>query len=263
MRPFATLRTARHFRTLLLGTTAALAASSAIPTTAAAAPVIAARVSAPTTAKATHALAPQAASALETLSQNVSHMSDPRALESAVSAYYAYQAAHPNEIKTPYLYFVDFGQSESAQRGYVFDMQNLKVVDGPFTVAQGSGSGAGVPARFSNEARSRSTSLGLYVTGNTYAFTGHSGGQPYNSVAVRLIGKSQGFNDNAFARGVVAHGAPYVTPNRAGKSQGCPAMERDRAERLLPKLANGSVVFLFAPNGNWMARDQWVNAHAN
>ena len=253
MRPFATLRTARHFRTLLLGTSAALAASSAITATAAAAPVIGAA----------HASAAQTASTLGALTQSVSHLSDPRALESAVTAYYAYRAAHPNEIKTPYLYFVDFGQSQSAQRGYVFDMQSLKVVEGPFTVAQGSGSGSGVPARFSNEARSRSTSLGLYVTGNTYAFTGHSGGQPYNSVGLRLIGKSQGFNDNAFARGVVAHGAPYVTANRAGKSQGCPAMERDRAQRLLPKLANGSVVFLFAPNSDWMARDQWVNAHAS
>jgi hypothetical protein len=262
MRPFATLRTARHFRSLLLGTTAALAATSAISATAAAAPASIARVTAPTTAKIKHS-GTQTAAALEALTPNVSHLSDPHALESAVTAYYAYQAAHPDEIKTPYLYFVDFGQSQSEQRGYVFDMQSLKVVEGPFTVAQGSGSGSGVPTRFSNEARSRSTSLGLYVTGNTYAFTGHDAGQPYNSLAVRLIGKSQGFNDNALARGVVAHGAPYVTANRAGRSQGCPAMEPDRAQRLLPKLANGSVVFLFAPNSDWMASDQWVNAQAS
>jgi hypothetical protein len=234
-----------------------------IPAMAAAAPVNGAHVTAPATVKTAHVATAQATSALEALTQDVSHLSDPRALESAVNAYYAYQAAHPNEIKTPYLYFVDFGQSQSAQRGYVFDMQSLKVVEGPFTVAQGSGSGSGIPARFSNEARSRSTSLGLYVTGNTYAFTGHNAGRPYNSVAVRLIGKSQGFNDNAFARGVVAHGAPYVTENQAGKSQGCPAMQPDRAQRLLPKLANGSVVFLYAPNADWMARDQWVNARAS
>ena len=72
------------------------------------------------------------------------------------------------------------------------------------------------------------------------------------------MGVSRGFNDNAFTRGVVAHGAPYVTPNKAGRSEGCPAMEPTRAERLLPELANGAMVFLFAPDQKWMAADPWV-----
>ena len=65
------------------------------------------------------------------------------------------------------------------------------------------------------------------------------------------------------ARGVVAHGAPYVTPTQAGRSQGCPAMEPARAEKLLPQLADGGMVFLFAPDANWMTKDQWVTASAN
>jgi hypothetical protein len=36
-------------------------------------------------------------------------------------------------------------------------------------------------------------------------------------------------------------------------------MEPARAARLLPKLANGSVVFLFAPNAGWMSADHWAN----
>ena len=75
---------------------------------------------------------------------------------------------------------------------------------------------------------------------------------------MRLMGVSDGFNDNAFARRVVAHGAPYVTPNKAGRSEGCPAMEPARAQQLLPKLADGGMVFLFAPDQNWMARDPWI-----
>jgi hypothetical protein len=35
-------------------------------------------------------------------------------------------------------------------------------------------------------------------------------------------------------------------------------MEPDRAERLLPKLADGGMVFLFAPDADWMARDPWI-----
>src|SRR6185295_15632490 len=126
---------------------------------------------------------------LNALMSAVRGLSHPRALETAFNAYYAYKAQHPNEVTKPYLYFVDFGQPANAQRGYVFDMSMLKIVEGPFTVAQGSGSGSGVPTRFSNVAKSKATSLGLYVTGSTYAFSGHSGGRPYNSVGLRLNGK--------------------------------------------------------------------------
>jgi len=52
-----------------------------------------------------------------------------------------------------------------------------------------------------------------------------------------------------------------VTPNKAGRSQGCPAMEPSRAQRLLPKLAEGAMVFLFAPDNHWLSRDPWVTAN--
>jgi hypothetical protein len=74
---------------------------------------------------------------------------------------------------------------------------------------------------------------------------------------------SDGFNDNAENRRVVAHGAPYVTPTKAGRSEGCPAMEPARAKRLLPEIANGAMVFLFAPNENWIENDPWINASAS
>lgn len=203
-------------------------------------------------------------SALAALESAVRPLSSPEALDDAFKAYFEYKTAHPDDVKKPYLYFVDYGLPSTTTRGYVFDMNSLTIVDGPFTVAHGRGSSTsqyGVPTRFSNGSGSAETSLGLYVTGDTYAFTGHSAGHLYHSIGLRLIGESKGFNTNAFARGVVAHGAPYVTPSKAGRSEGCPAMEPDRAERLLPKLAHGSLVFLFAPNSNWLAGDPWVNAN--
>ncbi len=201
--------------------------------------------------------------AVSTLESMVRPLSSPEALDDAFKAYFEYKSAHPDDVKKPYLYFVDYGLSSTTMRGYVFDMDSLKIVEGPFTVAHGRGSSVshyGVPTRFSNGSGSAETSLGLYVTGDTYAFTGHSGGSAYHSIGLRLDGVSKGFNTNAFARGVVAHGAPYVTPTKAGRSEGCPAMEPSRAERLLPKLAHGSLVFLFAPNATWLAGDPWVNA---
>jgi len=192
----------------------------------------------------------------------VKGLSRPEALTTAFKSYFAFKSAHPNEVKKPYLYFVDLGLPATAKRGYVFDMEKLQIVDGPFTVAAGRGSqkDGGTPTKFSNAAKSAASSLGLYVTKALYAFSGHSGGRAYNSVGLRLDGKSTGFNDNAMARGVVAHGAPYVTPNKAGRSQGCPAMEPSRAAKLLPKLADGAITFLFAPDKNWLSRDPWVTS---
>jgi hypothetical protein len=193
----------------------------------------------------------------------VQPLSRPVALESAFKSYFAYKAAHPEKVHKPYLYFVDYGLPSTEARGYVFNMNSLTIVDGPFTVAHGRGSSVsqyGVPTRFSNASNSHATSLGLYITQATYGFNGHAGGQAYSSIGLRLQGVSTGFNDNALARRVVAHGAPYVTPTKAGRSEGCPAMEPSRAQKLLPKLAEGAMVFLFAPDENWMSRDPWLTA---
>jgi hypothetical protein len=202
--------------------------------------------------------------ALAAFTGAVKPLSRPEALESAFRSYFAFKAAHPEQVRKPLLYFVDYGQPNTAKRGYVFDMEQMRVVDGPFTVAAGRGSAErnGVPTKFANGSGSHATSLGLYVAKSLYDFSGHAAGRRYSSVGLRLMGVSTGFNDKAFARGVVAHGAPYVTPSKAGRSQGCPAMEPERAERLLPKLAEGGMVFLFAPDQNWLSRDPWLTSSA-
>lgn len=190
-------------------------------------------------------------------------LSDSRALTGAFKSYFAYKSAHPDQVRKPFLYFVDYGLPSTTARGYVFDMDLLKIVDGPFMVAAGRGSSAnqsGIPTHFSNASGSNATSLGLYLAEETYAFHGRTGGRSYGSIGLKLEGVSEGYNDNAMARKVVAHGAPYVTPTKAGRSEGCPAMEPSRAQKLLPILSNGAMVFLFAPDDRWLARDQWVTA---
>jgi hypothetical protein len=203
--------------------------------------------------------------ALAAFAGAVRPLSRPEALEKAFQSYFAFKTSHPDEVRKPFLYFVDYGLPSTSPRGYLFDMDALKVVDGPFTVAHGRGSSTtqyGVPTRFSNASGSASTSLGLYVAKALYDFHGHASGQAYSSIGLRLMGVSNGFNDNALARGVVAHGAPYVTSSKAGRSEGCPAMEPARAQRLLPKLAGGGMVFLFAPDENWLTRDPWLASAA-
>jgi hypothetical protein len=205
----------------------------------------------------------KSAAAVRAFAAAVRPLSHPKALDLAFHSYFAYIAAHPDDVKKPLLYFVDYGLPSTEPRGYIFDMRALTILEGPFTVAHGRGSSQtqyGVPTRFSNASGSAATSLGLYVAESTYAFHGHTGGRMYSSMGLRLKGVSGNFNDNALARGVVAHGSPYVTGDRAGRSEGCPAMEQERARRVLPELADGGMVFLFAPDQEWMADDPWVAA---
>jgi hypothetical protein len=201
-------------------------------------------------------LSTKTGAALRALETAVRPLSHPKALETAFRSYFAYTTAHPDQVTKPFLYFVDYGLPSTQPRGYVFDMRTLSVVEGPFTVAHGRGSSTsqyGVPTKFSNASGSAMTSLGLYLAQGLYSFHGHAGGQAYSSIGLRLQGVTPGYNDNARARGVVAHGAPYVTPTKAGRSEGCPAMEQQRAQRVLPELANGAMVFLFAPNAKLLA----------
>ena len=203
-----------------------------------------------------------AEAAFEALSRHVARASHPEALRVAFQAYFNYLQANPALVKKPYFYFVDLGLDNRTARGYVFDMEALTLVEGPFTVAHGRGSSSardGVPTSFSNRPGSNASSLGLYPAQATYTFRGKSGGRAYRSVGLRMRGESGDFNGAARARGIVAHGAPYVSRNAAGRSEGCPAMELERAQRLLPLLANGGVVFLYSPqDARWLREDPWA-----
>ena len=267
------MSTVRYLNVLVGASATLLVGSQLMPGTDQSGPVLNAAVAfvspAPSTTDSSRApskasaIASVTKAALEAFTGAVRPLSRPEALQDAFRSYFAYKAAHPDEVRKPYFYFVDYGLPSTTPRGYVFDMSSLKVVDGPFAVAHGRGSSAskyGIPTRFSNRLGSAATSLGLYLTAATYAFRGSASGHSYRSIGMRLLGVSRGFNDNAFVRRVVAHGAPYVTENTAGRSEGCPAMEPSRAKRLLPELSDGGMVFLFAPDPKWMNQDPWVAA---
>jgi len=200
--------------------------------------------------------------ALRSLAGQVARQSHPLALRYAFEAYFNYRSAHPELVRRPYLYFVDFGLDGGTPRGYVFDMDRMVVVEGPFPVAHGRGSGregGGVPTRFSNTRGSNATSLGLFLAQETYVFSGRTGGRSYRSVGLRLRGVSGRFNSAARDRGIVVHGAPYVTASSAGRSEGCPAMAESLARKLIPRISDGGLVFHFSPHDpSWMRGEPWI-----
>jgi len=204
--------------------------------------------------------------AYATLRAHVARASHPEALRSVILAYHNYRAANPSAVRKPYLFFVDLGLDNRTPRGWVFDMDRMRLVEGPFHVSHGRGSSPSrdaIPARFSNTPGSHMSSLGVYLAQETYAFSGRMSGRAYRSVGLRMRGESGRFNNAARRRGIVAHGAPYVGSAGAGRSEGCPAMEQERANRLLPRIANGGVVIVYSPNDRaWLSGDPWLNAAA-
>jgi len=123
-------------------------------------------------------------------------------------------------------------------------------------VAHGQGSGDNVPTHFSNEADTHATSLGLYVTEDTYIGK--------NGYSLRLNGLDKGFNDNALERAIVMHGAPYVNPNaigslgRLGRSWGCPALRPAIAKDVIDHVKGGSLVFAYYPDQNWLKSSKFL-----
>src|SRR5687768_16870110 len=159
----------KYVGNVLIGATAVVFAGGAyvLPDHATNGPVLTAAVElvAPK-AEPASGLATMTSTAVSAFAGSVKKMSHPSALEDAFRSYFAYKTAHPEDVKKPYLYFVDYGLPSTTPRGYVFDMEQLRLVDGPFMVAHGRGSAAderGIPRRFSNQNGSAATSLGLYL----------------------------------------------------------------------------------------------------
>lgn len=136
---------------------------------------------------------------------------------------------------------IDYTQPSSSPRMYVFDVQSGAVERHPVTHGSGSGDHRNA-TQFSNEPGSFQTPTGAFLTALS---TDHS-----RRVGFRLVlSGAERANANAEARGIVMHGAWYARDSYLrqngflGRSQGCPALDPQRARELLPRLAGGSLVY--------------------
>jgi hypothetical protein len=142
------------------------------------------------------------------------------------------------------LAIVDYTRPSQERRLWIFDLQQKKVLFEEF-VAHGKGSGLDVPDEFSNHEGSHQTSLGLFVTDETY--------QGGNGYSLRLRGLSGQLNDRALERRIVMHGARYVDPEKArrfgrlGRSYGCPAVRPQVARPIIDTLKEGQFLYAYGP----------------
>jgi hypothetical protein len=158
-----------------------------------------------------------------------------------------------------HLAVIDYSLPSTKPRLWVFDLQRGRLMFQEL-VAHGRNTGDGTAERFSNVEGSKMSSLGLYQTTETYYGS--------NGYSLRLRGLDPGFNDNALARAIVMHGAPYVSQaiadrlGRLGRSWGCPAVRPEVARTVIDTLKGGSLLFAYYPDRKWLAESPFFKCDA-
>jgi hypothetical protein len=159
-------------------------------------------------------------------------------------------------LRPDYLTICDFSQSSKQKRLYLIDIINNKIVLNTY-VAHGRNSGGEYATRFSNNPSSLQSSLGFYVTKNTY--TGEHG------LSLRVEGLEPGFNDKAARRAIVIHGADYIEDgwlhrsSCMGRSYGCPAVPQKESNAIIQTIKNGTCLFIYHPSRKYLQRSKILN----
>lgn len=195
------------------------------------------------------------------IEQEVQHLSSidpdlkPEVLKMALNAYKT--ALDQGAVKKQLLTVIDYSLPSSKQRMWIFDLTKDELLY-KLNVAHGRNSGMTTPNHFSNRNSSKESSLGTFVTKDTYI-----GSKGYS---LNLQGLEKGFNDHAYSRRVVIHGAWYVEPDfikkagRAGRSWGCPSIAKSLAKPVINAIKGGSVIFAYYPDKKYLSNSEFIVA---
>lgn len=179
---------------------------------------------------------------------------DPKVWGLAIKAYN--NAVQRGYIRNQTLTVIDFTRPSSQKRLWVVDLQNKKVLMSTL-VAHGKHTGGLYAKYFSDQPGSQASSIGLYLTENTY--------QGSHGLSLRLRGLEPGFNDKAESRAIVIHPAWYATQDfarshgRLGLSWGCPAVSPQISTPLINQIKNGSAVFAYYPDKKWLNSSRFLS----
>ncbi|MEZ5015512.1 MAG: murein L,D-transpeptidase catalytic domain family protein [Flavipsychrobacter sp.] len=150
----------------------------------------------------------------------------------------------------------DFTLSANTKRMWVIDLEKKKVVLNTH-VSHGQASGKEYAQVFSNKTGSHKSSIGFYITAETY-----SGKHGYS---LRLFGMDKGFNSAAYNRDIVVHGASYVSTefirgNQClGRSWGCPAVSNELSEELINTIKDNTCLYIHFPEARYLKSSLWLN----
>jgi L,D-transpeptidase catalytic domain len=153
----------------------------------------------------------------------------------------AWRAQHRPTSNPRYWAVINFDLHSAKPRLFVFD--RVARATGAYLCAHGKGSEGptddGYASVFSNVDGSNCSSLGVYSCASTYV--GKHGRSLY-------LDGLEATNSNARHRHIVLHWAEYVSPStiakygRIGRSEGCPAVEKQHVTTIIDALLGGSLL---------------------
>jgi hypothetical protein len=136
-------------------------------------------------------------------------------------------------------------------------MENNKVLFHSL-VAHGQKTGGEFATKFSNKVNSHQSSLGFYVTGETY--------YGKNGLSMFIDGMEEKFNSKARDRYVVMHGANYANPEfinklgRLGRSYGCPAIPTALTQDVIDTIKGKSVLYIHSTDKTYLSESKMIQA---
>lgn len=153
------------------------------------------------------------------------------------------------------LTIIDYSLPSTSERLFIIDVKNLHLLKESL-VAHGKSTGDLYPESFSNKIQSHQSSLGFFITENTY--------EGKHGYSLRLNGIEKNINDNAKERSIVIHGADYVSESyiqkygRIGRSFGCPALPVEQNKQIIDLIKNNTCLFIYFPANDYLKKSQLV-----
>ena len=151
---------------------------------------------------------------------------------------------------------IDFTKDCNSKRFYTIDLEKMKIVYYTY-VAHGKKSGERMATSFSDAVESNKSSIGFYITGNTY-----NGGNGYSLI---LHGDEKGYNSNLAKRSVVVHAADYANEEyiarngRMGRSLGCPALPENIYKQVIETIKEKTMIFAYYNDAKYLKTSKYLN----
>ena len=158
-------------------------------------------------------------------------MVDYTAFEQAITGAQAIERRNKDIIT-----LIDFTKPSTEERLYVLDIRHKRLLFSSL-VSHGKNSGGNYATSFSNKVNSYKSSLGFFVTENTY--------QGKNGYSLVLNGLEKGINDRAKERAIVVHGANYC---------GCPALPPSLAKPIINTIKDGTLLYIYANDKEYLSQ---------
>jgi hypothetical protein len=169
---------------------------------------------------------------------------------------YDYIRSTSGQAVGDHLVIIDYSLPSDRERLVVYDVKENRIAYTSL-VAHGRNSGEHMATSFSNRLQSYQSSLGFYLTAETY--------QGKHGYSLRLDGLEDGFNDNARQRAVVMHAADYATRDfitrhgRLGRSLGCPSMPPAVSDEIITHIKENNVLFIYADDDDYLGQSEIIN----